>query len=56
MNKKVSKRIRKIINPTDPISRRVYRRAKEQYKKVPNNLKEDFLLNLEKMINGEIKN
>ena len=53
MNKKASKRLRKIINPTDPISRRVYRRAKDQYKKVPEKLKEGFLIALEKSINRD---
>jgi hypothetical protein len=53
MNKKVSKRIRKIINPQDEVTRRVYRRAKKQYKMVPKNLKEDFLKSLDHMINGD---
>ena len=55
MNKKAAKKIRSIINPSDPISRRVYRRAKEQYKKVPSNLKQDFIMNLQKMIGGDTK-
>ena len=55
MNKKASKKIRKIINPQDEVTRRVYRRAKKQYAKVPRNLREDFLKSLELMINGESK-
>lgn len=55
MNKKASKKLRKIINPCDPISRRVYRRAKEQYKKVPAPLKDKFLINLEGLINGDLE-
>lgn len=53
MNKKIAKKLRKIINPNDAISRRVYRRAKEQYKKVPKNLKNNFLLALEETMNGK---
>ena len=53
MNKKASKKLRKIINPRDKITRRVYRRAKKQYAKVPENLKEDFLKGLDDMINGD---
>ena len=53
MNKKVSKKIRKIINPRDEITRRVYRRAKKQYKIVPKNLKKEFLDSLDQMINGD---
>jgi hypothetical protein len=47
MNNNVAKKIRKIIKPTDKITRRVYRRAKKQYTKTPSNLKKDFLLALE---------
>lgn len=47
MNAKISKKLRSIINPEDAITRRVYRRAKEQYKKVPKNLKKQFLASLE---------
>lgn len=53
MNKTVAKKIRKIINPRDEITRRVYRRAKKQYAKVPESLKEEFLESLNEMINGE---
>jgi hypothetical protein len=53
MRSSVSKKIRKIINPRDEITRRVYRRAKKQYIKVPEALKEDFLKSLEEMINGD---
>lgn len=52
MNKKAAKKIRKIINPQDATTRRVYRRAKKQYAKTPKNLKEDFLLSLEVMLSG----
>ena len=33
MNKKVAKQLRKICNPVDPVSRRVYQRLKKQYNK-----------------------
>tara|TARA_R110000803_G_scaffold59174_1_gene117647 strand:+ start:10774 stop:10947 length:174 start_codon:yes stop_codon:yes gene_type:complete len=55
MNKSVAKKIRKIINPRDEITRRVYRRAKKQYCKVPKGLREEFLISLDEMINGESK-
>jgi len=50
MNNKIAKKLREIIKPDNAISRRVYRRAKDQYKKVPKNLKEDFIKNLEKVM------
>jgi hypothetical protein len=43
MNKKVSKQLRKICNPIDPVSRRVYRRLKKQYNKLPNHARRDFI-------------
>lgn len=53
MNNNKAKKIRSIINPDDKISRRVYRRSKKQYTKTPKNLKLDFLVTLEKLINKE---
>jgi hypothetical protein len=55
MRSSASKKIRKIIKPRDEITRRVYRRAKKQYAKVPESLKEDFLKSLNDMINGDIE-
>lgn len=49
MNKKISKRIRKIIPPTDEISRRNYQRAKEKYKSLSSDAKILFLDELEKI-------
>jgi hypothetical protein len=43
MNKKVSKQLRKICNPVDPVSRRVYRRLKKQYNQLPSYARRDFI-------------
>tara|TARA_R100001509_G_scaffold164221_1_gene141034 strand:+ start:672 stop:884 length:213 start_codon:yes stop_codon:yes gene_type:complete len=43
MNQRVAKRLRKICNPVDTVSKRVYRRLKKQYTKVPHHAKRDFL-------------
>tara|TARA_R100000005_G_C4866821_1_gene125329 strand:- start:142 stop:339 length:198 start_codon:yes stop_codon:yes gene_type:complete len=43
MNKKVAKQLRKICNPVDPVSRRVYQRLKKQYNKLPRHAKRDFI-------------
>lgn len=46
MNAKKAKAIRQIIPPTNAIARRMYRRAKKQYNKVPKHAREDFLIGL----------
>jgi len=43
MNQRVSKQLRKICNPCDPVSKRVYRRLKKQYTRLPHYAKRDFL-------------
>ncbi len=43
MNQKTARRIRKICNTVDEVSKRVYRRLKQQYKKLPNHAKANFL-------------
>ena len=43
MNKKVAKQLRKICNPVDLVSRRVYQRLKKQYNKLPRHAKRDFI-------------
>jgi|TARA_R110002020_G_scaffold70186_2_gene182233 hypothetical protein len=43
MNQRVAKRLRKICNPVDTVSKRVYRRLKKQYTRVPHHAKRDFL-------------
>ena len=43
MNQKTARRIRKICDPVDEVSKRVYRRLKQQYKKLPNHAKANFL-------------
>jgi len=53
MNNRTAKKIRKIINPQDKITRKVYRRAKKQYTKTPNNLKLDFLRSLEDVLSPD---
>jgi len=47
MNQRVAKKLRKICNPVDPVSKRVYRRLKKQYTRLPHYAKRDFLNLLE---------
>lgn len=49
MNKKISKKIRKIIPPTDEISRRNYQRAKEKYKSLSSEARPLFIEQLAKI-------
>jgi len=53
MNNEVAKKIRDIVKPQDPITRRVYRRAKKQYMKTPKHLKADFLLSLSELLSHD---
>jgi hypothetical protein len=46
MNNRIAKKIRKIIPPTDEISRRNYRRAKKKYTRLSEKAKPLFLANL----------
>lgn len=50
MNNKKAKKLRKILNPDNPISKRVYRRAKRAYSRLPENAKGDFLMGIEAML------
>ena len=43
MRKTVAKQIRKLVNPENPASRRVYRRLKKAYNALPHNKKGQFL-------------
>jgi len=43
MNQKAVKRLRKICNPIDTVSKRVYNRLKDQYNKLPNHAKRNFI-------------
>tara|TARA_R100001443_G_C3356574_1_gene178077 strand:+ start:704 stop:943 length:240 start_codon:yes stop_codon:yes gene_type:complete len=43
MNKRVSKELRRICPPDTPIGRRVYRRLKKQYNKLPKHARKDFI-------------
>ena len=43
MNDKVARELRQICNPVDPVSKRVYRRLKKQYKKLPHYARRDFI-------------
>jgi hypothetical protein len=47
MNNKKAKKLRKIINPENPISKRAYRRAKKAYSRLPEKAKGDFLMGME---------
>lgn len=50
MNGRTAKKIRKIIDPQDAITRKVYRRAKKQYNKTPKPLRVHFLQHLKDML------
>lgn len=52
MNQRKAKEIRSIIPPTDPVSRRNYRRAKKKYNKLPALAKPLFLIQLTEMLNA----
>ena len=43
MNNKIARELRQICNPVDPVSKRVYRRLKKQYKKLPRHARRDFI-------------
>jgi hypothetical protein len=43
MRKTVAKQIRKLVNPENSASRRVYRRLKKAYNTLPHNKKGQFL-------------
>ena len=43
MNDKIARELRQICNPADPVSKRVYRRLKKQYKKLPSHARRDFI-------------
>ncbi len=52
MNKKISKKLRKIIPPTNEIGRRNYQRVKEKYKSLSSDARPLFLEELEKMFSS----
>ncbi len=43
MNNKIARELRKLCNPVDQVSTRVYRRLKKQYKKLPHHARRDFI-------------
>ena len=43
MNNKIARELRKLCDPVDPVSTRVYRRLKKQYKKLPHHARRDFI-------------
>jgi hypothetical protein len=43
MNQKAAKRLRKICNPVDVVSKRVYNRLKDQYNNLPDHAKRNFI-------------
>ena len=43
MNQKAAKRLRKICNPIDTVSKRVYNRLKDQYNNLPDHAKRNFI-------------
>jgi hypothetical protein len=55
MNQKKAKKIRKLVNPQSPISRRVYQRLKKAYTLIPSNKKQEFLDAAEFLLNNTAK-
>ena len=53
MNKKISKKIRKIIPPINEINRRNYQRAKEKYKSLSSEARPIFIEQLSKLFNSQ---
>jgi hypothetical protein len=51
MNNKKAKKLRKILSPENPVSKRAYRRAKKIYTRLSKDGKRDFLAGLEAMVN-----
>jgi hypothetical protein len=50
MRKTVSKKLRAIIKPTESsVNKRVYRRAKKQYNRLPANAKQDYINGLSEL-------
>ncbi len=52
MNNKISKKIRKIIPPTNEINRRNYKRAKEKYKSLSSEARPIFIEELSRLFNS----
>lgn len=52
MNNQKAKKLRSIISPENPVSRRAYRRAKKQYSRLPEKAKKDFLDGLEALMSS----
>ena len=52
MNQKAAKRLRKICNPIDTVSKRVYNRLKDQYNNLPNHAKRNFIDLIEQNYEG----
>jgi hypothetical protein len=50
MNNKKAKKLRQILSPENPISKRAYRRAKKIYTRLSEVGKKDFLAGLEAMV------
>lgn len=56
MRNTVAKKLRKLFNPENAISRRVYRRVKKRYNGIPKSLRPAFLRALEAMVNARALN
>lgn len=56
MNNKIAKQLREIIGELDnPISRRVYRRLKKEYSKLPQEARPAFIEMSKETLNGKEK-
>jgi hypothetical protein len=48
MRNTVAKKLRKLVNPENPITRRVYRRLKKEYSSLSKDKKAEFMVSLGK--------
>ena len=53
MNRRISKKLRAIVNPQDAVSKRVYKRLKKQYMRLSNEARPVFLEEVNYFLNGE---
>ena len=53
MNRRISKKLRAIVNPQDAVSKRVYKRLKKQYMGLSKEARPVFLEEVNYFLNGE---
>jgi|TARA_B100000131_G_C17680548_1_gene436316 hypothetical protein len=53
MNRRISKKLKSIVDPQDPVSKRVYKRLKKQYKRLSKDARPLFLEQADYILNGQ---